>query len=263
MSARMHTALTVVTLLAVVAATAPAPNPQLTPANQAMLDGFAVVGNGCGTVIRTWAEGPSRRCYVLTSWHVIEEFNSGEIPIAFPKFNRKGVRMLGKPAEFRAREVASNRTLDYAILSAECPPDQVTARCADRTRIWNLKLLDEVCAIGRPCKEAVWATKGNVASFNRSLLDDSPDNDGTVIGHSAPTSFGNSGGPLFAASGEQIGINVNVGKTLTEILDYADRTIGHCAAPVEHVSLALSLEAVYMDLGKSRTLAFFGVDLNR
>ena len=232
---------------------------RMRPEQRAILDGFAAVHSGAGTVIKTWHEGQKQRCYVLTSYHVVEGSASG-VPVSFPVFNAKGVRGPNVKS-FIAEIVAFDLKLDYAILASDCPVSQQVVRCASTSAIWQLALLDEVYAVGRPCFQAVWVTKGHVASFNLSLNDNRPENDGSAIGHSASISFGNSGGPLFNSSWEQIGVNINTGKTLTAITGTDDKLVGHCTQPVEHVAIALSLDAIYQKLGAAETAKYFGADL--
>jgi serine protease Do len=105
--------------------------------------------------------------------------------------------------EYKAKVLGVDRTSDIAVL-------KIDAHALPTVRLGNsdqLSVGDYVMAIGAPFGLSETATAGIVSATGRSLPDD-----GYVpfIQTDAAVNPGNSGGPLFSANGEVIGINSQI-----------------------------------------------------
>jgi len=105
--------------------------------------------------------------------------------------------------EFKARVLGLDVDTDVAVLKIEAK-DLPTVKLGDSNR---LKVGDYVLAIGTPYGFEETATAGIVSAMHRPLPD-SPYV--SFIQTDAAVNPGNSGGPLFNANGEVIGINAQI-----------------------------------------------------
>lgn len=127
--------------------------------------------------------------YILTNHHVIE--NASEIDVFF----------LDEKKKIRAKVIGSDKKTDLALLKVN--PGSYLFPLAlgdsDKSRVG-----ESVVAIGNPFGLSHTVTAGIVSAKNRSIGQGPFDN---FIQTDASINFGNSGGPLFNAEGEVIGIN--------------------------------------------------------
>lgn len=148
------------------------------------------VGGGLGSGVVVDRDG-----HILTNYHVVE--GADELTVEFPDGERYPGEVLGiDPGN------------DLAVVRVEAPAAQlVPARFADSDRV---RVGEPVFAIGNPFSLNFTVTSGIVSaleresrgSFGRPIRD--------VIQTDAAVNPGNSGGPLFNAAGEVIGINTAV-----------------------------------------------------
>lgn len=229
----------------------------LAPEKQGMLNSLVAVNQASGTVISSFENEGKNYSYVLSCSHVIKEAPPEQVPILFNDINSKGVIVSFSGGV--GFVVENNEKLDYAILLVETPKKWPAAKTATVAQIFNLKLFDKVYTVGRPAFRPIWVTEGILSCFNTSVLNPAEwKNDGSALGHSASMTSGNSGGPLFTASGLMIGVNSRIGTVRGSIRNEQGGTIGEIPLHINHVALAVSLEAVYNDLGKLKTKLYFG-----
>ena len=127
---------------------------------------------------------------ILSNAHVVE--NAKEVTVK-----------LSDHREFKAKVLGSDKTSDIAVL-------KIDAKSLPSVRIGNsdqLNVGDYVLAIGQPFGLEETATAGIVSATSRALP-----GDGYVpfIQTDAAVNPGNSGGPLFDASGAVVGINSQI-----------------------------------------------------
>ena len=183
-------------------------------------------GEAAGTGIVLSADGE-----ILTNYHVVEGASSITVTIS------------NGSARYRASVIGSAPADDIAVLKADGASDLATVEVGDST---NLSVGDRVVAIGnalnQPGDPAV--TEGAVTGLDRSISVRSEfgaaerlDN---LIETSARLEPGNSGGPLFDASGQVIGIN-----TAAETGQFSlDRSSDGYAIPIAHaVKVVRQIEA--------------------
>ncbi len=127
---------------------------------------------------------------ILTNAHVVE--NANEVTVK-----------LSDHREFKAKVLGSDKTSDIAVLKVDAK-DLPTVRLGDSDA---LNVGDYVLAIGQPFGLEETATAGIVSATSRALP-----GDGYVpfIQTDAAVNPGNSGGPLFDASGAVVGINSQI-----------------------------------------------------
>lgn len=138
---------------------------------------------GSGFVIDT--EG-----YVITNNHVIE--NATEIEVLFND---------GKKTRTKAKLIGRDKKTDLALLKVKPGPylKPVSLGDSDKTKVG-----ESVVAIGNPFGYSHTVTAGIISAKNRVIGQGPFDN---FLQTDASINFGNSGGPLFNANGEVIGIN--------------------------------------------------------
>ncbi len=127
---------------------------------------------------------------ILTNAHVVREAKDVTV-----KLNDR--------REFDAKVLGSDPTTDIALLRIDAK-DLPTVRLGDASQ---LEVGDPVLAIGSPFGFEETATQGIVSAKGRSLPGDAVV---PFIQTDAAVNPGNSGGPLFNASGEVVGINAQI-----------------------------------------------------
>jgi serine protease Do len=127
---------------------------------------------------------------ILTNAHVVREA-------------KEVIVKLSDRREFRAKVLGSDATTDIAVLRIEAKK-LPTVRLGDSRQ---LQVGDPVLAIGSPFGFEQSATQGIVSAKGRSLPGDSAV---PFIQTDAAVNPGNSGGPLFDASGAVVGINAQI-----------------------------------------------------
>ena len=158
---------------------------EVNDAPQQQIDFGGPSGNAQGSGFLISADG-----LVLTNAHVVD--GAKEVTVK-----------LSDHREFKAKVLGSDRTSDIAVLKID-GHDLPTVKLGDSDRI---SVGDYVLAIGEPFGLEETATAGIISATNRSLP-----GDGYVpfIQTDAAVNPGNSGGPLFDANGNVVGINAQI-----------------------------------------------------
>lgn len=138
-------------------------------------------GSGTGTIY-------NKNGLIITNFHVIEIADN----IIVKTYDGM---------EHSAEVLWSNQKTDIAILKIE----NNNLKPAEFASSGNLKLGDEVIAIGSPFGLSNTVTKGIISSFRDINFEYIDIKD--AIQHDADINLGNSGGPLFDSNGKVIGIN--------------------------------------------------------
>ncbi len=129
--------------------------------------------------------------YIVTNNHVIED--TDEVTVIF---------MDG--SELEATIVGADAKTDLALLKVESPDDLAYVRFGDSDKA---RVGDWVVAIGNPFGLGGTATAGIISARGRDIRS-GPYDDYLQI--DAPINSGNSGGPVFNAAGEVIGVNTAI-----------------------------------------------------
>mgnify|MGYP000331850842 CR=1 FL=1 len=136
--------------------------------------------------------------YVITNYHVIQE--ADEIKVT-----------LKDGREFTAKKIGEDQQSDIALLQILKPSNLTQIAIADSDK---LRVGDFAVAVGNPLGTlSNTVTDGIVSALNRQVT--VQNNDMTLIQTDASISPGNSGGGLFNANGELIGI-VNAKSSYSE-----------------------------------------------
>ncbi|MES2972737.1 MAG: DegQ family serine endoprotease [Pseudomonadota bacterium] len=197
-----------------------------------------VRGQGSGFILS--ADG-----IILTNAHVVRDAKEVTVKLT----DRR---------EFRAKVLGADPKTDVAVLKIDAKNLPVVAMGKPS----DLKVGEWVLAIGSPYGFENTVTAGVVSAKGRSLPDDSyvP-----FIQTDVAVNPGNSGGPLFNARGEVIGINSQIysqtggyqGLSFAIPIDVAakikDRLVAH--GKVEHAQLGVSVQGINQALAES-----FGLD---
>lgn len=173
--------------------------------------------------------------HILTNRHVIADTDS--VAVSFADGRRREAELLG-----------SDQGIDIALLKIvptdDPPAGWVAVRLGDSEK---LRPGEWVVAMGDPLGFEHSVTAGIVSAIGRRIghsdLDD-------FIQIDAPLNFGNSGGPLFSARGEVVGINT-AAVFLGEDLGFA--------VPINTAKAALP----YLEKGEDVPRAWLGVVLDR
>lgn len=150
------------------------------------------------------------RGYLVTNFHVIE----GETRLSVAVFRREGESFKREIIE-NVKIVATNPFLDLALLKFE-PPAGMEVKIVYLDREDQVREGEQVFAIGNPLGLERTVTQGTVSKNNRAF-------EGLAfIQTDTPINFGNSGGPLFNARGEVVGVtNMGASKMMSEGLNFA------------------------------------------
>jgi serine protease Do len=206
-------------------------------------------GNGAGPEMPTRGQGSgfivSADGTILTNAHVVRDAREVTVKLT----DRR---------EFRARVLGADPKTDVAVLKIDAKDLPVVALGKPS----DLRVGEWVAAIGSPYGFENTVTVGVVSAKGRSLPDDSyvP-----FIQTDVAVNPGNSGGPLFNARGEVVGINSQIysqtggyqGLSFAIPIDVAgkirDQLVAH--GKVEHAQLGVALQPVNQALAQS-----FGLD---
>ena len=132
--------------------------------------------------------------YILTNYHVIEYADKGGYTISV---------MLHDGTRYEASIVGSEESNDIAVLKIDATGlSPVTLGDSDKTQVG-----DEVHAVGNPLGELEFSmTNGHVSALDRLITTESGGDAINMFQIDAPVNSGNSGGPVYNAEGEVIGI---------------------------------------------------------
>lgn len=178
---------------------------------------------------------------ILTNAHVVE----GATEVTVKLTDRR---------EYQARVLGSDRKTDVAVLKIEAKDLPVVKLGSTR----DLRVGEWVLAIGSPFGFENTVTAGVVSAKGRSL----PDGGGVAfIQSDVAVNPGNSGGPLFNASGEVVGINSQIysrsggyqGVSFAIPIDLATRIKDQIVAhgKVDHARLGVTVQEVNQALADS------------
>jgi serine protease Do len=193
-----------------------------------------VRGQGSGFIIG--ADG-----IILTNAHVVKD--ASEVMVK-----------LTDRREFKAKVLGSDPKTDVAVLKINASNLPVVSLGS----VDNLRVGDWVLAIGSPFGFENSVTAGVVSAKGRSLPDDSAV---PFIQTDVAVNPGNSGGPLFNARGEVVGINSQIysqsggyqGVSFSIPIDLAvkikDQIVAH--GKVEHAKLGVAVQEVNQSLADS------------
>ena len=153
------------------------------------------INAGFGQVVQSASAGSgfvmTEDGYIITNHHVVDGAESGKITVAFYD-----------GAEYTAKLIGSDASSDIALLKIEASG----LRPAVIGKSSSLAVGDQVVAIGNALGELSFSlTVGYISGIDRDVA-----TDGSVMNMlqtDAAINSGNSGGPLFNARGEVIGIN--------------------------------------------------------
>ncbi|MBF5002969.1 DegQ family serine endoprotease [Diaphorobacter caeni] len=197
-----------------------------------------VRGEGSGFIVS--ADG-----LVLTNAHVVKDADTVTVKLT----DRR---------EFKAKVLGADPKTDVAVLKIDAK-DLPTVKLGD-TRAMNVG--DWVLAIGSPFGFENSVTAGVVSAKGRSLPDDSAV---PFIQTDVAVNPGNSGGPLFNARGEVVGINSQIysrsggyqGLSFAIPIEVASKVQQQIVATgkVEHAKLGVAVQEVNQTLADS-----FGLD---
>ena len=126
--------------------------------------------------------------YIVTNRHVIEGAYDITVVLEDQRF-------------LKARLVGKMKRMDLALLKVEVSQQLPAVTFGDSSK---MQPGDAVIAIGNPLGLGGTVTTGVVSALNRNISE-TPFDDYIQI--DAPINHGNSGGPLFNAAGELIGVN--------------------------------------------------------
>lgn len=133
--------------------------------------------------------------HLITNAHVVEGAASLKV-------------LFADGSTYKATVVGTDAASDVAVIKITAPTSQLhPLTLADSS---NVKVGDEVVAVGAPFGLANTVTTGIVSALNREIT--SPDNTPIegAIQTDAAINHGNSGGPLFDAQGRVIGVNSQI-----------------------------------------------------
>ena len=136
--------------------------------------------------------------HILTNHHVIDGAERITVKLADGR-------------SLRAVVIGSDPDTDIALIRVQSDRKFPHATLGDSN---DLRVGEWVCAIGNPLAYEHTVTVGVVSFIGRKLFDMSLDN---YIQTDAAINFGNSGGPLINARGEDIGINSAVSRQASSI----------------------------------------------
>ncbi len=158
-------------------------------------DGGAPAAVGSGFVVASTTGKPtaagSRPVWILTNFHVVEKAQQIEI-------------LVDGGETYAAKLRAVDPRTDLAILRAELPTKIQPLPLGSSAA---LKVGEPVVAIGNPFGLGATVTAGIVSAKDRAL---GPGPQNLFLQTDAAINLGNSGGPLFNAAGEVIGVNTLV-----------------------------------------------------
>ena len=130
--------------------------------------------------------------YVITNHHVIDGAESIRL-------------MLSDEREFEARVIGSDELTDIALLKIDTSQPLPFVTLGDSTRV---RVGEDVVAVGNSFGLGTAITKGIVSAKGRDIRLSGPYVD--YIQTDAAINRGNSGGPLFDANGQVIGVNTAI-----------------------------------------------------
>jgi len=197
---------------------------------------------GSGVIID--AEG-----HVLTNNHVVAGGENGKVAVT-----------LSDGRIFEATIVGTDPTTDLAVIKLENAPDDLEPATLGDSN--DVQVGEPVLAVGNPLGLANTATTGIVSALDRPVSASGEDGSDTVVTNAiqidAAVNPGNSGGPLFDASGRVIGITSSIA-TLSSGMGGQSGSIGlGFAIPV---NLASNIADQLKENGTAQH-AFLGVSLS-
>jgi len=132
--------------------------------------------------------------YIITNYHVVEYASQYNLSISV---------MFCDGSSYPAQIIGTEPDNDIAVLKIDADGlVPVTVGDSD-----GIQVGDEVYAVGNPLGELDFSmTSGMVSALNRSIISDSASPAISMFQFDAAINSGNSGGPVFSASGDVIGV---------------------------------------------------------
>ena len=132
--------------------------------------------------------------YILTNYHVVEEANKGKLDVTV---------ILHDGTQYTAQIVAFEADNDVAVLKIDAEGLKPAA-IGDSD---SLRVGDPVYAVGNPLGELEFSmTTGHVSAKDRTITTDKSGETIAMFQIDAPVNSGNSGGPVYNAEGQVVGI---------------------------------------------------------
>ena len=132
--------------------------------------------------------------YILTNYHVVEEANKGKLDVTV---------ILHDGTQYTAQIVAFEADNDVAVLKIDAEGLK-PAVIGDSD---SLRVGDTVYAVGNPLGELEFSmTTGHVSAKDRTITTDKSGETIAMFQIDAPVNSGNSGGPVYNAEGQVVGI---------------------------------------------------------
>ncbi len=132
--------------------------------------------------------------YILTNYHVVEEANKGKLDVTV---------ILHDGTQYTAQIVAFEADNDVAVLKIDAEGLKPAA-IGDSD---SLRVGDTVYAVGNPLGELEFSmTTGHVSAKDRTITTDKSGETIAMFQIDAPVNSGNSGGPVYNAEGQVVGI---------------------------------------------------------
>ena len=131
--------------------------------------------------------------YILTNYHVVEDADKGSLPVTV---------MLHDGTSYEARIVGKEEVNDLAVLKIEATGLQAAVLGNSD----EMQVGDEIYVVGNPLGELEFSmSTGHVSALNRSITTEGA-SDIPMFQLDAAVNHGNSGGPVYNARGEVVGI---------------------------------------------------------
>ena len=131
--------------------------------------------------------------YILTNYHVVEDADKGSLPVTV---------VLYDGTSYEARIVGKEDVNDLAVLKIEASGLQAAVLGNSD----EMQVGDEIYVVGNPLGELEFSmSTGHVSALNRSITTEGA-SDIPMFQLDAAVNHGNSGGPVYNARGEVVGI---------------------------------------------------------
>ena len=131
--------------------------------------------------------------YILTNYHVVEDADKGSLPVTV---------MLHDGTSYEGRIVGKEEVNDLAVLKIEATGLQAAVLGNSD----EMQVGDEIYVVGNPLGELEFSmSTGHVSALNRSITTEGA-SDIPMFQLDAAVNHGNSGGPVYNARGEVVGI---------------------------------------------------------
>ena len=171
---------------------------------------------------------------IITNEHVIRGVSDGNIFVSDLNSNKKTrvvIKYIDKYHDIAVLSVSSKAKFTNYLSFSKKP-------LFESQRVWA-------------CGNGMGGTDGAITEGTFSgICDDCFDGRPSMLQHTAPINYGNSGGPLVNKKGELVGVNTMVGKTLSSVgkrEGFSANTSMGFAIPSEKIKIILESQNLYDD----------------